>query len=69
MTDKVSTLPSPSNSVQIETVTEYVIQFTLVMYAIFAPHSIAITEGSVVVGFLAWAVQLSIRRSFKEIRT
>ena len=51
------------------TVTDYIIQFCLVMYALFAPHSIAITQGSYLLGALAWAVQLVLTRRFRDMRT
>jgi hypothetical protein len=50
-------------------IAEAVIQVSLVMYALFEPHSIAIAEGSYLVGAVAWATQLWITRSFKQLRT
>jgi hypothetical protein len=50
-------------------ITERIIQFSLVMYAVFAPHSIAITQGSYLLGALAWGVQLVATRNFKQLKT
>jgi hypothetical protein len=50
-------------------IAEAVIQVSLVMYALFEPHSIAIAEGSYLVGAVAWATQLWITRSFKQLKT
>ena len=49
--------------------TEYVISFSLVMYALFAPHSIAITQGSYLLGLTAWGIQLAASRNFRLKRT
>ena len=54
---------------RVQTVTDWVISVMLVSYAIFAPHSIAITQGSYLVGLVAWSVQLATTRSFKPLRT
>jgi len=43
-------------------VTQYIISFLLLMYAIFAPHSIALTQGAYLIGLGAWAVQLLATR-------
>jgi O-antigen ligase len=40
-------------------------QFSIVMYAIFAPHSIAISEGAFLFGAAAWGVQLLVKRPMK----
>jgi O-Antigen ligase/PDZ domain len=50
-------------------ITERIIIFSLAMYALFAPHSIAITQGSFLVGLAAWAVQMAARRRFDFRRT
>jgi len=47
-------------------VTERVILFSLVMYALFAPHSIAITQTSYLLGLVAWGVQLVATREFRQ---
>jgi hypothetical protein len=48
---------------------ERAIQFSLITYALFAPHSIAITQGSYLLGALAWAVQLILTRRLNQMRT
>jgi hypothetical protein len=50
-------------------ITERIILSTLVIYAVFAPHSIAITQGAYLLGFLAWGVQLAASRNFRQPRT
>lgn len=50
-------------------ITDYLIAFSLVVYAIFAPHSIAITQGAFLLGLLCWAVQIVITRRFKQPRS
>lgn len=50
-------------------ITEYVIFFSLVMYAVFAPHSIAITQGSYLLGLTAWGIQLAASRNLRQKRT
>lgn len=42
--------------------TEWVISISLVLYAVFAPHSIAITQTSYLIGLTAWGVQLVATR-------
>jgi O-antigen ligase len=46
----------------IHNITERLIQFSLLMYALFAPHSIAITQGSFLLGAAAWGVQMLVSR-------
>ncbi len=60
-------LPQPAN--RIDVICDRVIAGTLVLYAVFAPHSIALTEGSALVGAVAWAVQLARTRGFDRLRT
>ena len=43
-------------------ITEWIISFLLLMYAIFAPHSIALTQGAYLIGLGAWAVQFAASR-------
>jgi membrane-associated protease RseP (regulator of RpoE activity) len=61
--------PPTEKSRRIAKVTDQIITFTLVMYAVFAPHSIAITQGSFLVGLVAWGVQLAAARDFRQRRT
>ena len=51
------------------TITDYVIQFSLVMYALFAPHGIAICQGAFLLGAVAWGIQLLVRRPIKGPNT
>jgi hypothetical protein len=50
-------------------ITDYVIQFSLVMYALFAPHGIAICQGAFLLGAVAWGIQLLVRRPIKGPNT
>jgi hypothetical protein len=36
------------------------------MYAIFAPHSIALTQGAYLIGLGVWAVQLAATRNLNQ---
>jgi hypothetical protein len=51
------------------TITDYVIQFSLVMYALFAPHGIAICQGAFLLGAVAWGIQLLVKRPIKGPNT
>ncbi|MFY9573540.1 MAG: O-antigen ligase family protein, partial [Blastocatellia bacterium] len=66
-----SNLPSesPDKGRGVYLITEWVITFCLVMYALFAPHSIAITQGAYLLGMAAWAVQLAATRAVSIRRT
>ncbi len=50
-------------------ITDYLIAFSLVIYAGFAPHSIAFTQGAFLFGLLCWAIQIAITRRFKQSRS
>jgi hypothetical protein len=50
-------------------ITERIIIFSLVIYALFAPHSIAVTQGAFLVGLVAWGVQMAAIRNFRLPRT
>ncbi|HKS42538.1 MAG TPA: O-antigen ligase family protein [Blastocatellia bacterium] len=63
-----SGLPT-SGSQRLYLITERVIIFSLVMYALFAPHSIAITQGAFLLGLVAWAVQMTAGRNLQIRRT
>ena len=58
-----------SGSPRIHLITERIIIFSLVMYALFAPHSIAITQGAFLLGLAAWAVQMAASRNLQIPRT
>lgn len=53
-------------SQRVYVVTQRVILVSLVMYALFAPHSIAITQTSYLLGLVAWGVQLIATREFRQ---
>src|SRR6185295_8199318 len=50
-------------------ITRWVITISLLLYAIFAPHSIAITQGSYLLGLIAWGIQLTVTRRIRQART
>ena len=50
-------------------ITRWVITISLLLYAIFAPHSIAITQGSYLLGLIAWGIQLTVTRRVRQSRT
>lgn len=54
---------------KIQSVTQTIIIVSLVMYALFAPHSIAVTQGIFLVGLTAWGVELFATRNFPQKRT
>jgi hypothetical protein len=62
-----SGLNSPAN--KITRATTWVISLSLVLYAVFAPHSIAITQGSYLLGLVAWGLQLISTRKLRQART
>ena len=66
--ETAAALPVESRS-KITRITEGIIIVSLVMYALFAPHSIAITQGSFLLGLLAWAVQMAAKRRLEIRRT
>ena len=66
--ETAAALPAESQP-KITKITEGIIIFSLVMYALFAPHSIAITQGSFLVGLMAWAVQMAVTRKLEFRRT
>jgi hypothetical protein len=53
---------SPTRGGRVFVITEWIISFLLLMYAIFAPHSIALTQGAYLIGLGAWAVQFAASR-------
>lgn len=54
---------------RVHLITQYIISFLLVMYAIFAPHSIALTQGAFLIAIGAWAVQLAATRRLNQKRS
>ena len=63
-----SSLPSPHNNRTFR-VTEGVILFSLVTYALFAPHSIAVTQAAFLIGLVAWGIQLVAAGKLRQPRT
>jgi hypothetical protein len=61
--------PPSHSSQRVYLITDRTIIFSLVMYALFAPHSIAITQGAFLLGLVAWVVQMATTRNFKMPRT
>jgi hypothetical protein len=56
----------PARGRRVFVITQYIISFLLLMYAIFAPHSIALTQGAYLIGLGAWAVQLAATRRLNQ---
>lgn len=63
------TPPPTERSHRVYVAMEWVISISLVMYALFAPHSIAITQSSYLIGFVAWGVQIAASRKLPFKRT
>jgi O-antigen ligase/polysaccharide polymerase Wzy-like membrane protein/PDZ domain-containing protein len=59
----------PSRGKRVFVITQYIISFLLLMYAIFAPHSIALTQGAYLIGMGAWAVQLAATGRLNQKRS
>jgi hypothetical protein len=57
-----ATVPVEERGRRIYLATDLVISISLVLYAVFAPHSIAITQTSYLIGLTAWGVQLVATR-------
>jgi O-antigen ligase len=59
----------PARGRRVFVITQYIVSFLLLMYAIFAPHSIALTQGAYLIGLGAWAVQLAATRRLNHKRS
>src|SRR6185503_3139939 len=68
MKNTASGLPA-SGSQRGYIITERIIIFSLVIYALFVPHSIAITQGAFLLGLVAWAAQMVVTRNASIPRT
>lgn len=66
--ESAATRPAESQS-KITRITEPIILVSLALYALFAPHSIAITQSAFLIGLLAWAVQIAASRKLEIRRT
>ena len=62
-------LERPTRGARVFVITQLIISFLLLMYAIFAPHSIALTQGAYLIGLGAWAVQLVATRRLNQKRS
>ena len=54
---------------RIRAFTGWVISLMLVAYAVFAPHSIALTQGAYLIGLAAWVCHLAAGRGFRKLKT
>ena len=59
-------LEPPPRGKRVFVITQHIISFLLLSYAIFAPHSIALTQGAYLIGMGAWAVQLAATRRLNQ---
>jgi O-antigen ligase/polysaccharide polymerase Wzy-like membrane protein len=59
----------PPRGKRVYLTTQNIISFLLLSYAIFAPHSIALTQGAYLIGMGAWAVQLAATRRLGQKRS
>jgi hypothetical protein len=59
----------PARGKRLFVITQYIISFLLLMYAVFAPHSIALTQGAYLIGLGAWALQLVATRRLDQKRS
>ena len=64
-----ASLPASPRSARLTLVCERAIAGCLILYALFAPHSIALTQGAALVGMLFWAILLFANRSIRHLRT
>ena len=60
--------PAPGSQL-VSRVTEKIIILSLILYAVFAPHSIAITQASYLIGMAAWLVQILASGSIRQWRS
>jgi hypothetical protein len=63
-----SEVPTPITR-RVDSITTGVVLFSLAVYALFAPHSIAITQTASLLGLVAWCVRLAATRNFRLART
>lgn len=62
-------LRTATKTQRVQIITERLILLSLILYALFAPHSIAITQGAFLLGLTAWAVQMAVNRKNPLQRT
>lgn len=54
---------------RLQTVTQSIIVSSLILYAFFAPHSIAVTQAGFLLGMVAWGVEIIASRKYRQPRT
>ena len=59
----------PTRGRRVSVITGHIMSFLLLSYAIFAPHSIALTQGAYLIGLGAWAVQIAATRRLNHKRS
>ena len=69
MIREIATAAPASASQPIIRITEKVILASLILYAAFAPHSIAMTQAAYLIGMAAWMVQLFASGNLRQQRT
>jgi len=69
LTNETAAAQPAENQPKLTRITERIIIFTLAMYALFAPHSIAMTYAAYLTGMVAWAVQMIANRKLEIRRT
>jgi membrane-associated protease RseP (regulator of RpoE activity) len=67
--ENIVSTPPALNSKRLFSITEGVILFSLVTYAVFAPHSIAVTQAAFLIGLFAWGIQLVASGKLSQKRT
>ena len=63
-----SSVPTPIAK-RVDSIAGGVVLFSLALYALFAPHSIAITQTASLIGLVAWCVRLAANRTLRISRT
>jgi O-antigen ligase len=61
-------VPTPITK-RVASIASGVVLLSLAGYALFAPHSIAITQSASLLGLLAWCLKLAVTRDFRLART
>ncbi len=69
MRREIATADAASGSQPVVNITEKIIIVALVLYAVFAPHSIALTQASYLIGMAAWLVQILSSGRFRRQKT
>lgn len=61
-------MPTPIAK-RVDSIAGSLVLFSLTVYALFAPHSIAITQTASLIGLAAWCARLAANRDFRLART